>query len=352
MFKAQLCSFISHVFVLFLQPEVGGLVVRMPLEVEIFRNYRHSLTGRQFRKQHAAVHDNAAPTVWYKQAQSHVEDKMLQIASQAGKDGQIDASSLNDSNAELLQLYLDNQETWQEVCLVVDRDETTGRASTLVLNRPMALKLTENLARLVLNGAYRSSASTVVKLFREDTDADKQRTKQLIRFMLAFGQECAVYIGGPDLQDQPAQLIHGFADLAGAVEISPGSGIYRGGLSAAIDGVLQGKYKPLDFKFFVGRHVHSQASLDVSVVLGKYQPIACARCLALKQCLSLPKPLWHEVLELCSGELKDISRLELSKRDDVRFQIVDEDDFDDDDDDLPDELDELERFDEEDEDYY
>jgi len=53
------------------------------------------------------------------------------------------------------------------------------------------------------------------------------------------------------------------------------------------------------------------------VALGKYQPIASARCIALKQCIALPKPLWHEVLELCGGELKDISALEFAKRDDL-----------------------------------
>lgn len=89
-------------------------------------------------------------------------------------------------------------------------------------------------------------------------------------------------------------MIHGIADLPGAREISPGSGIYRGGLEAAIEGVLYGKYNPLDFRFFVGCHSYDESTLDVSVVLGKYQPIACARSVALKQCISLPKPLWHE----------------------------------------------------------
>jgi len=112
--------------------------------------------------------------------------------------------------------------------------------------------------------------------------------------MLAFGQECAIYVGGTDDQDEPATMIHGIKDIAGAREISPGTGIYEGGLEAAIDGVLQGKYNPLDFRFFVGCHKYEESSLDVSVVLGKYQPVACARALALKQCISLPKPLWHE----------------------------------------------------------
>ena len=39
--------------------------------------------------------------------------------------------------------------------------------------------------------------------------------------------------------------------------------------------------------------------------------------MALKQCLGLPKPLWHEVMELCGGELAAWSTIELRKRTDL-----------------------------------
>jgi glucose-6-phosphate 1-epimerase/putative transcriptional regulator len=112
--------------------------------------------------------------------------------------------------------------------------------------------------------------------------------------MMAFQRECAIYVGGPDDQVEPAILIHGIKDLPGAVEISPGTQIYRGGIEAAVEGVINGKYSPLEFRFFVGCHSYEESALDVAVHLGKYQPIACARSVALKQCISLPKPLWHE----------------------------------------------------------
>jgi len=60
--------------------------------------------------------------------------------------------------------------------------------------------------------------------------------------------------------------------------------------------------------------------LDVKVLLGKFQPVACARSIVLKQCISLPKPLWHEVMELCGGELEEVSSLELLKRDDILME--------------------------------
>jgi hypothetical protein len=259
-------------------------MVRMPLEVELYRNHRHSIVGRKLRKKYGERVDLDDASLWYKKAQSLIEDEMQEIAGCADESGQIDSSTLSDESTEMLQLYLDNQETWQEVCLVLERDEEKGTAETLVLNRPMSLKLTENLSRLVLYGAYQSSASGAQSSVKVD----------LVKFMLAFGAECAVYVGGTDKQDQPATMIHGIKGLPGSREISPGSGIFVGGLEAAVEGILYGKYKPLDFRFFVGCHTYDESTLDVSVVLGKYQPVACARSLALKQCISLPKPLWHE----------------------------------------------------------
>jgi hypothetical protein len=54
-------------------------------------------------------------------------------------------------------------------------------------------------------------------------------------------------------------------------------------------------------------------------------------------------------MELCGGELEDLSSLEMTKSDDLQFQVVDETEFDDE---IPDELGELENFDEEDDEYY
>jgi hypothetical protein len=263
------------------QPEVGGLVVRLPLEVELFRNHKHSIMGKRLQKQLEGK--NVEMGVWYARAKSMIEEGMKKIASKADDGGQIDATSLAEDSSELLSLYLDNQETWQEVCLVLEQNGSNSK--TLVLNRPMAFKLTENLGKLVLQGAFMTNVAGDMKA------VDR---RDLMRFMMAFSSECAVYVGGPDNQGDAAIMIHGIKDLPGAKEISPGSKIYRGGIDAAVDGVLDGRYSPLEFRFFVGCHDFSESELDLSVHLGKYQPIACARSIALKQCISLPKPLWHE----------------------------------------------------------
>jgi hypothetical protein len=125
--------------------------------------------------------------------------------------------------------------------------------------------------------------------------ARKQQKPALVDGLVqAFGREAAVYMGGPHASDEPALLVHGIAELEGCVQVAPG--IYTGGLSAAIDGVLAGLYQPLDFRFFLGRLQYSpqNEALGTLVEEGAYQCLACARSLALKQCLGLPKPLFHE----------------------------------------------------------
>jgi hypothetical protein len=257
----------------------------MPLEVELRRNYRHSLLGAKLSK--LVGSETAELSTWYARAQALVAEEMQTIASTADDQGQVDTTRLKEESTEMLGLYLDSQETWQEVGLVLEKDATDGSSKTLVINRPMAMKLTENIGKLVLNGAFMT------------TDIVSTKTqKDLMRFMMAFGPECAVYVGGPDDQDKAAIMIHGMAGLPGASEIAKGSGIYQGGIPAAVQGVLDGKYQPLDFRFFFGCHAYDASALDVAVHLGKYQPIACARAVALKQCIALPKPLWHEGMSI------------------------------------------------------
>ena len=169
------------------------------------------------------------------------------------------------------------------MCLVVDQDADAGTCTTLVLNRPIATKVNEDLAKLILFGQFSRQSSAC-------------ETQQLVNFLNAFEDSCALYLGGPDNQDEPAFLVHGIKDLPGAVEISPGTSIYKGGLGAAVEGIMAGKYDPLEFRFFVGRHSYKDNALQKMVYTGKYQPVACARTLALKQCIQLPKPLWNEGL--------------------------------------------------------
>jgi hypothetical protein len=163
----------------------------------------------------------------------------------------------------------------------------TGCSESVVINRPITKAINSQLAKLVLEGPGGDEGSKYDYGFID-------------KFVQAFGQSGAVYMGGPDRQSEPALLLHGISDLEGATEISPGTGIYQGGMEGAVEGILEGKYKPLEFRFFLGRQVcnpdtnpEARTLLD-KVTKGEYQPVACARSVALKQCLGLPKPLWHE----------------------------------------------------------
>jgi len=224
----------------------------------------------------------AARTVfWYRGAERLLRRELASIMSRASPDGRLDPSSLGPESLELLRVYMENQHAWQEVCLVIERDERTGRSVTVTINRPMAFKLSRSLGRLVLLGPGEGSVGV-------------RDTQNLVKFLSAFEGSCGVYLGGPDDVDKPAVMIHGVRELEGAEEISPGTGIFRGGVEAAMDGVLSGRYKPLDFRFFIGHANYAGGRLDEAVRSGKYQPVACSRPLVLKQCIQLPKPLWHE----------------------------------------------------------
>ena len=67
--------------------------------------------------------------------------------------------------------------------------------------------------------------------------------------------------------------------------------------------VLAGEAHPLEFRWFVGRHT------SLSTRGGEWRSLACARPLLLKRCQALPKPFWHELMELCGGECAELSRL-------------------------------------------
>jgi hypothetical protein len=78
---------------------------------------------------------------WYRGAERLLRRELAAIMSKASPDSRIDPKSLGLESLELFQLCMDHQNAWQEVCLVIERDERTGRSVTVTINRPMAFKL-------------------------------------------------------------------------------------------------------------------------------------------------------------------------------------------------------------------
>jgi len=165
-------------------------------------------------------------------------------------------------------------------------------ADGVALNRPLAARGNRQLAELLLR----------------QTGAAEALVGPLLA---AFGDDLCAYLGGPSEQESGGLLVHGDGSLEGAVEVSPGTRIFTGGERAAIEAVAAGRASPLAFRWFLGRHT------GLTTGEGVWRAVACARPVALKQCLGLPKPLWHEVMELCGGECATLSRLEILKRDDL-----------------------------------
>lgn len=279
------------------EPEVGGLLCRLPLEVELWRLGSATKLGKRLSNSFPV---NADIKTRYESSQELIKKLLSEFSHLvASGNGQIDVSKLSPELKEFFYIYIDYEKSWQEVSLVLSSNKT--ETTSVVLNRPMAAKLNKNLASLILSGN------------------SKTKTGDLVRFLTAFENNCALYVGGPQQSyTQPALFLHGLKELPGATEISPGTGVYTGGLDAAINGVLSGQYKPLDFRFFLGSYTFVTSHLLRDISLAKYQPIACARSIVLKQCIGLPKPLWHEVFELCGEEYKEISSLELKKRRDIQ----------------------------------
>ena len=307
-------------------PEAGGLLCRLPLEAQLVGQMRRgdgaahwgdALRRRLDESLPVADGDGdgdgdadaraalsaqwAANTAYvYRLAEGLVKETIARVASKASN-GKVDARDLKTEDLELIEMYQKAASTWQEVCLVLRTSADAPAVATraVVLNRPLAKGMDENLARLILNGDAPKGAAA-----RYD-DAFVQK------FVRAFEGEAAVYLGGPREQGAGGTLIHGIEGLPDAMEVAPGTRIFEGGVEAVVDGVLGGTIAPLDVRWFVGRHT------ELSAADGGWQAVACARTIALKQCLGLPKPLWHEVLELCGGEPAELSRLEIVKRPDV-----------------------------------
>lgn len=87
---------------------MGGLLVRLPLEIEVYRSAHRSIMGRSLRK---ALKKSEKDELlkWYPKSKGIIASQLNAISTQASKDGEIDAETLDLEAAEFLQAYIDNQ---------------------------------------------------------------------------------------------------------------------------------------------------------------------------------------------------------------------------------------------------
>ena len=136
------------------EPEVGGLLCRMPIEGELYwgSGYWKDRLDTMLRI------DTMGPPAslmahWFQMAERMLARELEVITASAGKNGILNPNDLVDESRELLEKYLHYKQTWQEVCLMV------GSTQTVVINRPISQNINKPLAKLLLEGQQEISTT-------------------------------------------------------------------------------------------------------------------------------------------------------------------------------------------------
>lgn len=103
------------------QPEVGGLVCRMPLEAELnnpssilYKRLQSFLESDKYRSNRDKSSDSLSPLAaktafWYRGAEQLLKNDLEDISMMANENGKIEVEKLGRTSLELLQLYIDYQ---------------------------------------------------------------------------------------------------------------------------------------------------------------------------------------------------------------------------------------------------
>ncbi|CBJ27043.1 conserved unknown protein [Ectocarpus siliculosus] len=111
-------------------------------------------------------------------------------------------------------------------------------------------------------------------------------------------QKTPLYLGG-DVGEGNVQILHPFGPekLTDSMEIIPG--VYIGGAVDEADRmVASGRAKVDDFKFMLHLCGWAPGQLEDEIQRGVWMPVATSTNVILKHCLSLPVPMWREVMTL------------------------------------------------------
>lgn len=156
-----------------------------------------------------------------------------------------------------------------EVVIFLVRHSSEGSVG-LILNRPTILTMERTMIR---------------------NDAGSSQIQE------TFGEN-RLYCGG-NRDQETIKILHRYGDILPGKEIIPGVFV-SDALSTAPD-----QYRHCNtnaFKFFSGFEYWAPGELQKELEMGLYITASCSRTLVLKNCLSLPIPLWAEVLLRMGGE--------------------------------------------------
>eukprot|EP00898_Chlorokybus_atmophyticus_P008464 jgi/Chlat1/8619/Chrsp86S08008 len=158
---------------------------------------------------------------------------------------------------------------WQTVILILEHDDRTGTMG-LVLNRPSPMKF-----------GQLSQGAGLSEHFRQ-----------------RFGAE-PFYLGGP-VRPNMVLSVHGRGDVVrGSTKVM--EGVFVGHPEHAEEAVTANAAATSEFKFFFGHAGWAPGQLATEIALGNWYIAAACSSLATQHCLSLPRPLWRQVLDLMGG---------------------------------------------------
>jgi len=337
--------------------EQGGLMVRMPMELQLWHieEYREilekRLDERTARSLQRALHksdgmwrvmdDSQKVVQLYTVAEDYLKDRMKKVYLQCqvgGSDVKLPKHDLN-----LLELYQSYMDTWQQVVFLTRYDKSRRTPTKgIVINRPTSttcgtvydnpegVPLTPKLERwadLLENQVVYAGSGLVESKGEGGGSAPgmpkKKEKKRRYQIDPKLIPKSRLKERKRRIRERQMRSRHGGLDLTMIhqyrlgvrfqAEILP-SNVYEGDMESICDTLDYGNVDPGHIRIFQGSKTWAPGELEKEMGEGLWYSVAASRNMVLKHCIGLPKPLWHEVMELAGGGLLEASELEIRKK--------------------------------------
>jgi len=343
-------------------PEHGGLMVRMPMELQLWHmeQYRDVLEKRLDERTARSLQRalNKPDGMWklmddsqkvvrlYSVAEDYLKDRMKKIYLQCqvgGSDVKLPKDDLS-----LLELYQSYMDTWQQVVFLTRYDKHRRTPTKgIVINRPTSttcatlydnpegVPLTRKLEKFtdLLENQVVYAGSGLVESKGEgggsapampkEDNKKKKRRYQIDPKLIPKTPKHRLKEHKRRMRERQMRSKHGGLDLTMIhpyrlgvrfqAEILP-CNVYEGDMDSICDTVHYGDVSPSHIRIFQGSKTWAPGELEREIRQGVWYSVAASRNMILKHCIGLPKPLWHEIMELAGGGLLETSELEIRKK--------------------------------------
>ncbi|GAB5367016.1 hypothetical protein AAMO2058_001193700 [Amorphochlora amoebiformis] len=287
-------------------PSEGELLLRKPIELQIWHipEYRQILERKlDPRLQHQLMRQPPQVVALYTVAEDFLRDRMKMIYNKC-KDSRGRNAKLTRDDMNLLELYQNYMDTWQQVVYITDRD-SRGGSRGVTINRPRP--------------------ECVGTLWEERPEV---MTREKERFKRIFGSQ-VLYAGAPTVEVEVENKVS--VGERGSRPSRPrtreekykrrwrpvgddNDRIYASDIESACDSVESLGACPGHFRIIQGSREWAPGEVEAEIDAGLWFSVAASRSLILKHCVGLPKPLWHEIMEMVGDGALETSELEVRKR--------------------------------------